>query len=95
MAKIAKLNLTQKQKALHHQARQDFTQHELENMNLSNQKISFQMQGMFNQCLYQMQIVANLVIILLGEGQNPNINARKNFLDSRSKTTIKPNTTYP
>jgi hypothetical protein len=39
MAKIAKLNLTQKQKALHHQTKQDFTQHELENMNLSNHEI--------------------------------------------------------
>jgi hypothetical protein len=43
MAKITKHNLTQKQKVLHHQTRQDYTQHELDNVKLSNQEISFQM----------------------------------------------------
>jgi hypothetical protein len=31
---------------------QDFTQHEFDDMKISNQEISFQMQGMFNQNLY-------------------------------------------
>jgi len=36
---------------------QDFIQHELDNMNFSNQEISFQMQGTYNQHLYQVQIL--------------------------------------
>jgi hypothetical protein len=63
-------------------------------MNLSNQEINFQMQGTFNQHLYQLQIVINLVIILLGEGHNPNINAREIFPNFRSKVVGKPNITY-
>jgi hypothetical protein len=51
---ITKLNLTQKQKVLTYIIKQgqDFVQHELDNMNFSNQEISFQMQGTINQHLY-------------------------------------------
>jgi hypothetical protein len=64
-------------------------------MNLSNQEINFKMQGTFNQNLYQLQIFTNPVLILLGEGQNPNTNAREIFPDPRSKAAGKPSTTYP
>jgi hypothetical protein len=52
------------------------------------------LQGTFNQLLYHLQIVANLVLILLGEGLNPNKIAREIALHFKSKVTNKPNTTY-
>jgi hypothetical protein len=74
---------------------QDFTQHELDNITLSNQEINFKMQGTFNQHLYyQLQIVANPVLILLMSDRIPTLMQEKSFqtLDQKQQVSPAPHT---
>jgi hypothetical protein len=69
---------------------QDFTQHELDNMTLSNQEINFKMQGTFNQHLYQLQTVANPVLILLMRDRIPTLMQEKSFQTLGQKQQVSP-----
>jgi hypothetical protein len=73
---------------------QDFTQHELDNMTLSNQEIHFKMQGTFNQHLYQLQTVASPVLILLARDRIPTLMQEKSFqtLGQKQQVSSAPHT---